>query len=109
MRKLKTVTIWSLLAFIVLTNLLKYNYFKHVFSNAFYFEPNSILNLSGVTFMILLDILYLALGIMAVAAADKAAQDRADSLLRFVLVMQSLMSFPLIVAEVLTYAKSTFA
>ena len=109
MRKLKTVTIWSLLVFIVLTNLLKYNYFKHVSSNDLYFDPNTVLSLSGVTFMILLDILYLVLGIMALATADKAAQDRAYSLLRFVFVMQSLITIPLIVIDMITYAKYNFA
>lgn len=111
MKKLKIVTIWSLLVFIVLTNMLKYNYFKHLFTGDLYFggNLNSVLNLSGVAFMILLDILYLVLGIMAVAAADKAAQDRAFSLLRFIYVMQSLIIFPLMIIETVTYAKYTFA
>jgi hypothetical protein len=59
--------------------------------------------------MLLLDSLYLVLGIMSVATADKAARDRAYSLLRFVFVMQSLIYFPLMVIEMITYAKYTFA
>jgi hypothetical protein len=111
MGKLKTVTLWSLLAFIVLTNVLKYNYFKHVFTGDLFFGGNirSVLNISGAVFVLLLDSLYLVLGIMAVATADKAARDRAYSLLRFVFVMQSLIYFPLMVIEMITYAKYTFA
>ena len=111
MRKLKTVTIWSLLAFFVLSNILRISYYKLLFSGKIYTDGNigKVLDISTAIIGFLFLIFYLVLAIMALAAADKAARDRAYSLLRFVYVMQSLISLPLTIIQMVKFAKYSFA
>jgi hypothetical protein len=111
MKKLKTVTICLFLAFLVLSNLLKISYYKNLFSSELYFgrEIDRVLNISGTVLGFLFCILYLVLGIMALAAADRAARDRSYSLLRYIYVIQSLISLPLTIIQLVTFAKYTFA
>jgi hypothetical protein len=111
MKKLKTVTIWSLLSFLLLSNILKISYYKRIFSSDVYYggDIDRALNISGTVLGFLFFIFYLVLGIMALVAADKAARDRAYSLLRFVFVMQSLINLPLTIIQTWTFAKYTFA
>jgi hypothetical protein len=111
MRKLKTVTIWSLLSFLVLSNILRISYYKLMLTGDHYFgwDIDRVLNFSDLLLGFLFLIFYLVLCIMALAAADKGTRDRAYSLLRFVYVMQSLISLPLTIIQTVTFAKYTFA
>src|SRR5688572_28311634 len=106
MRKLKTVTIWSLLSFLVLSNILRISYYKLMLTGDHYFgwDINRVLNISDLLIGFLFLIFYLVLCIMALATADKGTRDRAYSLLRFVYVMQSLISLPLTIIQTVTFA-----
>lgn len=109
MKKLKTVTIWLILAFLVFGNIMRIEYYKHLFSSYSYYLKDNILNLSSPILGFLFVIFYLVMGIMALAAADRVTRDRAYSLLRFVYVMQSLIGLPLTIIQTITFAKFTFA
>jgi hypothetical protein len=111
MGKLKTATIWLLLAFLVLNNILRISYYKLMLTgdNFFSRDIDRVLNISDLLIGFLFLIFYLVLCIMSLAATDKGTRDRAYSLLRFVYVMQSLISLPLTIIQTITFGKYTFA
>lgn len=110
MKKLKIVTICLVIAFTIIQQLLRVNYYKHLFSeNAFWgsdyrYIPGAI----STVFLALFDVLTIVLGIISLTASDKAAQDRAYSIFRYIYIMRSIMSFPVIVLETIFYAKYIF-
>lgn len=110
MKNLKTVTIWLVLAFIVLQHFFKISYYKHLISDDFYFQGNvrSVLSVSGVICAFLLDLLTLIPGIMSLGNGDKAAKERAYSMFRFVYIMRGFMVLPLVVFETIFYAEYMF-
>src|SRR5437867_877074 len=110
MRKLKTVAIWSLLAFLVLINIMKISYYQHMFSQGLSYRfIDNVLNISTTLLGFLFVSFYIVLGIMALASADRGTRDRAYSLLRFVYVIHGLISLPLTIIQTVTFAKYTFA
>ena len=111
MKKLKTVTIWSLLAYLVLSNILRISYYKLLLKNILNYGRgiNDVLNISDILIGFLFIIFYVVLCIMALTTGDKAARDKAYSLLRFVYVMQGLIYLPLTIIQTVTFAKYTFA
>ncbi len=110
MKKLKIVTICLVIAFTVIQQILRANYYKHLFNEDAYWGSDFryILNITSAVFVALFDLLTVVLGVMSFTASDKAAQDRAYSIFRFVYVMRSIMSFPVVVLETIFYAKYIF-
>jgi hypothetical protein len=111
MKKLKPVAICLILALIILQHILKASYYKQLFGDDNYWFNNfrSILNISGAVFVIILDVFILVLGVMSLTSTNKATQDRAYSIFRYVYIMQGIMIFPVITFEIIYYAESMFA
>ncbi len=111
MKKLKTVTIWLVLAFIVLQHIGRISYYKRLLGNEIDMLGNlrSVINILDVTFLILIDLFTVILAIITLSQTDKKEQDRIYSMFRFVYIMRSLMIFPLIVYQYISFAPSMFA
>ena len=110
MKKLKTVTIWLVLAFVVLQHFDRISYYKGLFGTEIGMLGNmrSILNVLDGTFLLLVDLFTVILGIITLYQTDKKEQDRIYSMFRFVYVMRSLMVAPLIIYEYIAYAPYMF-
>ena len=110
MKKLKIVTICLVIAFTVIQQILRANYYTRLFDDNVYWggDFRFILNMISTVLVALFDVLTVVLGIMSLTASDKAAQDRAYSILRYVYIMRSIMSFPIVVLESIFYAKYIF-
>jgi hypothetical protein len=110
MKKLKIVTICLVIAFTVIQQILRANYYKHLFGEDAFWGSDFrlILNIISTVFVALFDVLTVVLGVMALTTADKVAQDRAYSIFRYVYIMRSIMSFPIVVLETIFYAKYIF-
>jgi uncharacterized RDD family membrane protein YckC len=111
MKKLKITTIWLVLAFIIVENILRIPYYKLVFKGgfSFYGDYSSILTIIHTALSFLMDIFSLVLGIMALENSNKEVQDRTYSIFRFMYVMGSLLSIPLFIYQTVYYAKYWFA
>jgi hypothetical protein len=111
MKKFKTVTIWLVLAFTVLQHFGRITYYKRLLGGEINLlgDLSSIRNLLDVTFLFLIDIFTVILGIISLTQTDKREQDKTYSMFRLVYVMQSLMAFPLIVYQNIFYAKYMYA
>jgi hypothetical protein len=111
MKKMKTVIIWLVLAFIVLQHIGRISYYKRLLGNEIDMLGNlrSVINILDVTFLILIDLFTVILAIITLSQTDKREQDRTYSMFRFVYIMRSLMIFPLIVYQYISFAPSLFA
>lgn len=110
MKKLKIVTICLVIALTIINQILRANYYKHLFNDDTFWGSDFrfILNILNTVFVALFDVLTVALGIMSLTASDKVAQDRAYSIFRYVYIMQAIMGFPIVVIETIFYAKYIF-
>lgn len=110
MKKLKTVTIWLVLAFIVLQQFGRVSYYQRLLGIEMDMLGNtrSIMNILDGMFLFLIDLFTVILAIVTLSQTDKKEQDRIYSMFRFVYIMRSLMIFPVIVYEYIRYAPYMF-
>lgn len=111
MGKLKIVTIWLVLAFIVISHLTRMKYYKQLLSNDLFGYGGGFryyISTADTILWLLMDLLTVVLGIAALANSDKAVQDRMYSIFRFFYVMLSFLSVPIVIYSIITFGKYIF-
>jgi hypothetical protein len=109
MKKLKTITICLVIAYIVLQYVASAGYYKHVFADDLIGNYGAIFNLLVILLRGILNIAIVVIGILALVNADANARDRAYSLFRYIYVMAYLVGFPGSVFYMIVGAKYLFS
>jgi len=112
MKKLQTVTIWLILAFILMNHITRIKYYQQFFGKVLFGYGSdyftAYLIMADNILLFLMDLLTILLGVAALAYSDKVARDRMYSFFRYVYVMRSFLAVPIVIYSTITFAKYIF-